>query len=139
MGDEQMQTDEVIEHLNRAIVAQSRSILLHLHAASTLPPFELRGATTELFQSALEEMDEARQLIEKVVALGGTPRTDVPDIAWVPDLRKATEPLLQAEREGIQALTDVIPPTGTEPHSEAVEHLVEHLIQKKQQRIDWLE
>jgi len=32
----------------------------------------------------------------------------------------------------------VIPHSGEEPRSEALEHLMEHLIMRKQNQVDWL-
>ena len=37
------------------------------------------------------------------------------------------------------ALHAVIPHTGQQPHSEALEHRLEHVIMRKQQQIDYLE
>jgi hypothetical protein len=31
-----------------------------------------------------------------------------------------------------------IPPSGQEPRSEALEHLIEHMIMRKQNQVDWL-
>jgi len=42
------------------------------------------------------------------------------------------------EDECIAALHKVIPPSGQEPRSEALEHLMEHLIMRKQQQVDAL-
>ena len=40
--------------------------------------------------------------------------------------------------ETIAMLHAVIPDTGQEPHSEALEHLMEHMIMHKQNQVDWL-
>ena len=42
------------------------------------------------------------------------------------------------EDEAIAALHAVIPHSGQEPRSEALEHLMEHLIMRKQNQVDWL-
>jgi hypothetical protein len=46
--------------------------------------------------------------------------------------------LADNEAEAIQALHEVIPEAGQEPRSEALEHIVEHLIMRKQQQLDLL-
>ena len=138
MSDEKMKKDEVIEQLNRAAAAQYRSLLLLLGASATLPPLQLRGSAEWAFASATEELEETRLLLEKIVALGGVPRTDVEAFSWPRDPADAGPAVIQAEEQAIEALAEAIPPTGTEPESEAVEHLVEHLIMKKQHRVDIL-
>jgi hypothetical protein len=46
--------------------------------------------------------------------------------------------LLQHEQEAIAAMHAVIPATGEEARSEALEHLMEHTIMRKQQQVDFL-
>ena len=46
--------------------------------------------------------------------------------------------LIESEDEAIAALHAVIPYSGQEPRSEALEHLMEHLIMRKQNQVDWL-
>jgi hypothetical protein len=42
------------------------------------------------------------------------------------------------EDEVVATMHRVIPPSGQEPRSEALEHLMEHMIMRKQNQIDWL-
>jgi hypothetical protein len=46
--------------------------------------------------------------------------------------------LIETETEAIEALQSGIEPTGREGSSEALEHLLEHLIMRKQNQIDFL-
>ena len=46
--------------------------------------------------------------------------------------------MLESEEAVIAALHRVIPVTGQEPWSEALEHLLEHLIMRKQWQVDYL-
>ena len=46
--------------------------------------------------------------------------------------------LLEHEREVVAALHAVIEHSGQEPRSEALEHLLEHVIMRKQQQVDFL-
>jgi len=52
--------------------------------------------------------------------------------------RRALATLIDQEEECIAALHAVIPPSRQEPRSEALEHLMEHLIMRKQQQVDAL-
>jgi hypothetical protein len=49
-------------------------------------------------------------------------------------LASAVDALIDAEDETIAALHEVIPHSGQEPRSEALEHL----IMRKQNQVDWL-
>ena len=44
----------------------------------------------------------------------------------------------RAARGRIAALHEVIPDSGQEPRSKLLEHLMEHLIMRKQNQVDWL-
>jgi hypothetical protein len=48
------------------------------------------------------------------------------------------ERLLASEEEAVEALREIIPATGSEGRGEALEHLLEHLILRKQDQADFL-
>ncbi|MDP9070518.1 MAG: hypothetical protein M3N68_04400 [Actinomycetota bacterium] len=50
----------------------------------------------------------------------------------------AVDLLIDTECEALAALHAVIPHTGQEPRSEALEHLLEHVIMHKQEQVDTL-
>ncbi len=50
----------------------------------------------------------------------------------------AVDLLIDTECEALAALHAVIPHTGQEPRSEALEHLLEHVIMRKQEQVDTL-
>jgi len=75
--DEQMQTQEQIAALNRALVLQNRSVLQYSLTAGSLLGFEYAGITGELASFAQAELEDARHLVEKIVALGGEPTEEV--------------------------------------------------------------
>lgn len=54
------------------------------------------------------------------------------------DARTTLRALVEGEEEVIAALVKAIPPTGTEGPGEAVEHLIEHVLFRKQEQVDWL-
>ncbi|MBV9664246.1 MAG: hypothetical protein JOZ37_09785, partial [Actinobacteria bacterium] len=69
---------------------------------------------------------------------GGTPTTDVTPFGWAGEPEEAVRMVVACEKEAIDKLRAVIPHTGTEGRSEALEHLMEHLILRKQNQIDFL-
>ena len=84
------------------------------------------------------ELDDARLLVEKIVALDGEPTTEVAPLSWNGDSHAAVNWLIETETEAIDALQAGIEPTRREGRSEALEHMLEHLIMRKQNQIDFL-
>lgn len=128
----------VIDGLNRSLALQRRSVLLYsLAGASTTGLFAAGIADRyELFAAA--ELEDAARLAAKLVALGGTPSTDVAPLAWDEDPGRMIDRIVEAEAQTLVALRRVIVPAGDEPEGEALEHLLEHAIIRKQEQIDFL-
>ncbi len=133
-----MDEQAVITALNEALALQYRSAIAYVVAAGSLIGFQFQPLALELGRFAREEVDDARHLVEKLVTLGGEPTTDVADLAYHADPEDAIEALIEHETKTIEALQGVIPPTGQEPRSEALEHLLEHVIMRKQEQVDTL-
>jgi bacterioferritin (cytochrome b1) len=133
-----MDTDKVLECLNEALELQHRSILQFNLASGAMFGLEVQAVTADLWQFAQAELDETRRLVEKIAALGGDPTTNVAKVNWNSDPAKVIDTLIESEDEAIAALHAVIPHSGQEPRSEALEHLMEHLIMRKQNQVDWL-
>jgi bacterioferritin (cytochrome b1) len=133
-----MDVDEVVRLLNEALALQHRSVLQFTQAAGSMFGIEVQGLADQLWAFAREELDDARRLVEKITALGGDPSTEISPLRWTADPRKALEQIADHEDETVAALHAVIPPSGQEPRSEALEHLMEHLIMRKQNQVDFL-
>jgi bacterioferritin len=133
-----MDVEKVLEALNEALALQRRSVLQYTTAAGSMFGLEVQGLTGELWTFAVEELADMRRLVEKISALGGDPTLDVAPMHWTSDPAETIRHLIDSEDEGIAALHEVIPPSGQEPRSEALEHLMEHLIMRKQNQVDWL-
>ena len=82
----------------------------------------------KLTQYGDEELADARRLIEKIVSLGGTPTTDVAELRAEGEPTAAIGWLVECETEAVEALQAAIEPTGREGRSEALEHMLEHMI-----------
>jgi bacterioferritin (cytochrome b1) len=134
-----MDVPAVLKCLNRALRLQNRSVLLFTMAAGggqgphALPLGEL------LTRYAHDELTDTRTVVSKIVSLGGEPDAAVEPFEYRADIGDALGHLIETEREAIAALHEVIPPSGQEPRSEALEHLMEHLIMRKQAQVDALE
>ena len=138
-SDERLDEQEAIEKLNAALRLQLRSALQYSLTAASVPGFEGVALSGPLTDYGDEELADARRLIEKIVALGGTPATEVADLRADADPSDAVGWLIECESEAVEALQAAIEPTGREGRSEALEHLLEHLIIRKQGQIDYLE
>lgn len=92
----------------------------------------------QLRDFVLAELEDTYHLVEKMSALGGTPCFDAGSVELPRDTEGALQVLLEHETKAVAGLHAVIPHSGQEPRSEALEHLLEHMIMRKQQQIDFL-
>jgi bacterioferritin len=141
MSDEKepMDREAAIEGLNRALRLQYRSALGYAIGAGSVTGFAFQGLGALLWGFAQAELEDARRLVEKIVALGGEPAVDAAPVEAQPDVPALVDWLVACERETLEALQDVIPHTGQTGESEALEHRLEHLIMRKQEQVDALE
>jgi bacterioferritin (cytochrome b1) len=138
MPDDPEMMDEAaaIRSLNDALRMQYRSALQYMLAAASIGGLEYVGLAERLWKYAEADFADLRRIAEKIVALGGTPTNEVEPPQFATDAQKAVRAIVTGEREAIAALHAVIPHTGQEPRSEALEHLMEHLILRKQEQLD---
>ncbi len=133
-----MDTAEVHKALSKALQLQGESILTMTLLAGTLRGVGGAAVKQSLRAFVLAELEDTYLLVEKMSALGGSPRMDASDIEVPPDTEGALDTLMQHEKAAVAGLHAVIPHSGQEPRSEALEHLLEHVIMRKQQQIDYL-
>jgi len=133
-----MEIPEVHETLGEAVNAQAESVLTMALLAGTLRGVGGAAVKQNLREFVLSELEDTYQLVEKLSALGGTPTMTVDTINVSTDPDEGIQALLDHEVKAIKALHAVIPHSGQEPRSEALEHLLEHAIMRKQQQVDYL-
>lgn len=133
-----MDTDQVVETMSRAMSLQAQSLVMMTLLAGALRGLAGVGTKSMLRQFVQHEVEDTYLLTEKLAALGGSPSVRVGEVSSSTDPREALKRLVAHEREVIAALHAVIPHTGQEPRSEALEHLLEHVIMRKQQQVDFL-
>jgi bacterioferritin (cytochrome b1) len=133
-----MDVESVLDALNHALRLQQRSVLQFMMGAGSMFGLEYQAVGAELWLHARAELEDTRLLVEKITALGGDPSVEVAPLRWNERPGVAVDALIESEDEAIAALHAVIPHSGQEPRSEALEHLMEHLIMRKQNQVDWL-
>jgi bacterioferritin (cytochrome b1) len=126
------------ERLNAALSLQYRSALGYTLASGSLFGFEYQALGDRLWGYGQAELGDARLLVEKIVALDGEPTTEVAPLSWTGDPDDAVNWLIETETDAIDTLQGGIEPTGREGRSEALEHMLEHVIMRKQGQIDFL-
>jgi bacterioferritin (cytochrome b1) len=137
-AEETLDVEAAIERLNDALRLQYRSALQYTLTSGSLFGFEFQGFGDRLWDYGRAELDDARLLVEKVVALGGERIAEVAELRWAGVPADAVAWLIESEQDAIEALQQAIEPTGREGRSEALEHLLEHLILRKQNQVDFL-
>ena len=135
---EPMDVDGAVEKLNTALRLQYRSALAYTLLAGTLTGWQFQPLSRDLAEFAREELEDARHLVEKIAALDHRPTTEIAPLTFDPDAEDAVKRLIEEETETIEALQAVIPHTGNEGRSEALEHRLEHIIMRKQEQVDAL-
>jgi len=133
-----MERERALEGLNAALELQASSALRFAFAAGSARGIAGQFVGAELWGFAQKELDDTRRVVEKIVALGGEPRVGATVDLRVADVDAVLEAAIEAERKTVEAFREVIPSTGNEGEGEALEHLLEHVIMRKQQQIDFL-
>ena len=137
--NEPLDRDKAAKALNSALRLQYRSGLAYNLVAGSLTGFAHVALGPQLYAFAAEELDDARRLVEKIVALDGEPTTTVAKLEYHATPEAAFDWLLATERETIDALGEAIQTTGGDGESEAFEHRLEHMIMRKQEQVEALE
>jgi bacterioferritin (cytochrome b1) len=137
-AEEKLDVEAAVSRLNDALELQYRSAHQYMLSSGSLFGFEFQALGDRLWEFAQAEMADARRLVEKIVALGGEPTTEVSPLRWTGDPADAVEWLIESEGDAVETLQAAIEPTGREGRSEALEHMLEHLIMRKQDQIDFL-
>lgn len=137
-SEEQLDEELAVQRLNAALESQYRSALQYSILAASLRGLEVQALGSRLTDFGDEELQGVRLLIEKIVSFGGQPTTKVASLRFDEEAGDALAHLIECEEEGVEALQEAIEPTGREGRSEALEHMLEHLIMRKQQQIDFL-
>ena len=140
MPDEEELLDEqgAVEALNAALRLQYRSALQYSLTSSSITGLQAQSVATLLVEFGDRELEDAREVIEKIVSFGGEPTAEVADLRFDTDPADALQRLIDTETEVIEALQAAIEPTGREGRSEALEHMLEHMIMRKQRQVDLL-
>ena len=137
-AEETLDVEQAIERLNAALALQYRSALQYTLSSGSVFGFEFQSLGDRFWEFAQRELEDARLLVEKIVAFGGSPTTEVAELRWAGAPDDAVEWLIESEEDVIEHLQGAIEPTGREGRSEALEHLLEHLIMRKQNQVDFL-
>jgi bacterioferritin (cytochrome b1) len=137
-SDERLDVEAAIGRLNEALELQYRSAHQYLLSSATLFGFEFQALGDRMWEFAQAELADARRLIEKIVALGGEPTTEMAELRWTGSPDDAVAWLIETEGEAVDILQAAIEPTGREGRSEALEHMLEHVIMRKQDQVDFL-
>ena len=136
--EERLNEQLAVERLNIALEKQYRSALQYSVVAASLLGVEAQALGEKLKDFGDEELSGARQVIEKIISFEGAPTMKVAKLEFHADAMESIAWLIACEEEVVESLQEAIEPTGREGRSEALEHLLEHLIMRKQHQIDFL-
>ena len=136
--EEKLDEKKAADRLNTALELQYRSALQYSIVASSLAGIEAQALGPKLTEFGDAELADVRRLIEKIVSFDSEPTTNVAELRFESSAADALRWLVDCEEAAVEALQEAIEPTGREGRSEALEHLMEHLILRKQTQVDFL-
>ena len=136
--EELLDVEGAVEALNEALSLQYRSALQYSLTTSGMTGIPAQSLSSVLVSYGDEELADVRALVEKIVTFEGTPTVEVAPMRHTHTPEDALDWLIESETEAIEALQQAIAPTGREGRSEALEHLLEHMIMRKQRQVDLL-
>jgi bacterioferritin (cytochrome b1) len=137
-SEEKLDQKEAVFRLNKALALQYRSALQYSMVAASLAGIEAQALGSKLTDFGDVELADVRRLIEKIVSFDGEPTVEVAPLSFAAGTADALRRLAENEEAAVEALQEAIEPTGREGRSEALEHLMEHLILRKQHQVDFL-
>jgi bacterioferritin len=136
--DDAIERKEAIAGLNEALQLQFRSVVQFTLAAGRTLGLAHAFVADRLALFARAELEDSRRVAEKIVALGGSPASSVAPVPSTGDPDSNLTALITSEQETVDAFRRVIRHTGNLGPGEALEHLLEHLILRKQEQLDFL-
>ena len=139
MDKDPLDVGAALAGLQRALPLQLRSATAYTLAAGSVVGYAYAPLGELLWQFATRDLEDARRLAEKITTLGGDLGDSVPAFSVGEHPERTIERLIDIESETIEALQDIIPSTGHDGRSEALEHRLEHIIMRKQEQVDALE
>src|ERR687893_3302682 len=92
-----LEVDAVLDLLGTALSLQYRSALQYTQVAGSMTGLEWTVLGVQLWAFAEAELDDARRLVEKIIALGGVPPSAAADLRYERDPRKAIDALIGNE------------------------------------------
>ncbi|MEX2582634.1 MAG: ferritin-like domain-containing protein [Gemmatimonadota bacterium] len=98
-------TQELIDGLNIDLAAEYQAVIMYRTYASLTSGAHRQDLRTFFEGEIPDELGHAAFLADKIVALGGTPTTDVPPIPMTDDNRTMLENALAAEVDTIKRYT----------------------------------
>jgi bacterioferritin (cytochrome b1) len=111
-SEDTLDVEEAIARLNDSLRLQYRSANQYMLSSGSLFGFEFQALGDTLWGYAQAELADARSLVEKIVALGGSPSTDMASLEWTGEPDAAIDHLIETESEAVETLQKAIEPTG---------------------------
>ncbi len=139
MAEVEMDVGKTLKCLNRALALQLRSVAELTLAGGSTSGFAFVGLIDVYAEWARHELVDAGRLVEKIVSIGGEPETKPASPGWDADPVEMAKRLADSEEETIEALRKTIAPAGDYGPGEGLEHMLEHMIMRKQLQVDRLQ
>jgi hypothetical protein len=133
-----MDVEAVRRQLSVAVSQQLGSLVSMTLLAGSLRGAAYVGLKVRMREYAVTEVSDTERLVEMFCALGGELQPIELPLPPSTDSATALKEFVEREKQVMASLHAVIPSSGQEPQSEALEHLIEHVLLRKQEQLDFL-
>lgn len=139
MAAEKLDPDQLAPPLQAALDALARSVTHIAVTAATMTGIAEQTLASRLEGFAAEAVNAFAQLAAKTQAVGALGTEITPGaVPLTGSARDRLRRLADDEQQVVTRLHAVIPASGQEPRSEALEHVLEHILYRRQEQVDFI-
>jgi bacterioferritin len=131
-----MDRKAVIKALNDVLVLEYAAVIQYAQFSYCVKGLRRRAVTDWFFEQATDSLTHARQLGDKIVALGGVPTTEIGPVQQAPDLVGMVKLALDGERRSVEAYKAALALAADDT---ALRVQLENQIQLEQESVEELE
>jgi len=130
---------EIIKILNKSLEGELYAIMQYILHGESCEDLGYKKLAAFIKKEAIQEMNHAESLIERILFLEGTPNMKMNrNLGWEKAVRKNFEAQLKAEMDGIKIYEDGIQ-LARKLEDTGTRNLFESIIKDEEEHVDWIE
>lgn len=130
---------EIIDILNKSLEGELYAVMMYMLHAETCENMGYEKLAATLKTEAIQEMQHAEKLIERILFLEGRPEMRMNRrVAWEAEFGKNLQDQLQAELEGIAIYKEGVR-LSRKKEDAGTRQLFQQIIREEEEHVDWIE